>query len=45
MTPRLQLPNGAWRDLLTGGRVVSDVAGVPADALLTRLPVALLVRD
>ena len=41
----LQLPNGAWRDLLTGGRVVSDLAGAPADALLTRLPVALLVRD
>jgi (1->4)-alpha-D-glucan 1-alpha-D-glucosylmutase len=41
----LQLPNGAWRDLLTGGRVVSDVAGVAADVLLARLPVALLVRD
>ena len=41
----LQLPNGAWRDLLTGQRVVSDVAGVAADALLARLPVALLVRD
>jgi (1->4)-alpha-D-glucan 1-alpha-D-glucosylmutase len=41
----LQLPNGAWRDVLTGERVVSDVAGVAADALLTRLPVALLVRD
>jgi (1->4)-alpha-D-glucan 1-alpha-D-glucosylmutase len=41
----LQLPNGAWRDLLTGQRVVSDVAGVAADVLLSRLPVALLVRD
>ena len=41
----LQLPTGAWRDLLTGERVVSDVAGVAADALLARLPVALLVRD
>ncbi|MGY2082545.1 malto-oligosyltrehalose synthase [Blastococcus sp. SYSU DS0539] len=41
----LQLPNGAWRDLFTRGRVVSDVAGVALDALLTRLPVALLVRD
>ena len=41
----LQLPNGAWRDLLTGERVVSDAAGVAADALLSRLPVALLVRD
>jgi (1->4)-alpha-D-glucan 1-alpha-D-glucosylmutase len=40
----LQLPNGAWRDLFTGERVVSDIAGVAADALLTRLPVALLVR-
>ena len=28
----LQLPNGAWRDLLTGERFVSDVAGVAADA-------------
>jgi (1->4)-alpha-D-glucan 1-alpha-D-glucosylmutase len=41
----LQLPNGAWRDLFTGERVVSDVAGVAADALLAKLPVALLVRD
>ena len=41
----LQLPNGAWRDLLTGARVVSDVAGVAADRLLPRLPVALLIRD
>jgi (1->4)-alpha-D-glucan 1-alpha-D-glucosylmutase len=41
----LQLPNGAWRDLLTGERVVSDVAGVAVDGLLARLPVALLVRD
>jgi (1->4)-alpha-D-glucan 1-alpha-D-glucosylmutase len=41
----LQLPNGAWRDLFTGERVVSDVAGVAADAVLTRLPVALMVRD
>jgi (1->4)-alpha-D-glucan 1-alpha-D-glucosylmutase len=41
----LQLPNGAWRDLLTGERVVSDVAGIAADRLLARLPVALLVRD
>jgi (1->4)-alpha-D-glucan 1-alpha-D-glucosylmutase len=41
----LQLPNGAWRDLFTGDRVVSDVAGVAADVLLSRLPVALLVRD
>ncbi|MDP5182478.1 malto-oligosyltrehalose synthase [Blastococcus sp. BMG 814] len=40
----LQLPNGAWEDLLTGARVVSDVAGVAADVVLTRLPVALLVR-
>jgi (1->4)-alpha-D-glucan 1-alpha-D-glucosylmutase len=41
----LQLPNGPWRDLLTGERVVSDVAGVAADVVLARLPVALLVRD
>jgi (1->4)-alpha-D-glucan 1-alpha-D-glucosylmutase len=41
----LQLPNGPWRDLLTGERFVSDVAGVAADLLLARLPVALLVRD
>jgi (1->4)-alpha-D-glucan 1-alpha-D-glucosylmutase len=41
----LHLPNGPWRDLLTGERFVSDVAGVAADQLLARLPVALLVRD
>jgi (1->4)-alpha-D-glucan 1-alpha-D-glucosylmutase len=41
----LQLPNGAWRDLLTGERLVSDVAGIAADLVLGRLPVALLVRD
>ncbi len=41
----LQLPNGAWRDLFTSERFVSDIAGVAADALLTRLPVALLVRE
>ena len=40
----LQLPNGPWRDLLTGERFVSDMAGVAADVLLARLPVALLVR-
>ena len=42
---RLKVPTGAWRDLLTGERAVSDVAGIAADALLARLPVALLVRD
>ncbi|MGZ4546793.1 MAG: malto-oligosyltrehalose synthase [Blastococcus sp.] len=41
----LRLPNGAWRDLLTGGRFVSDVAGIAVGAVLGRLPVALLVRD
>jgi (1->4)-alpha-D-glucan 1-alpha-D-glucosylmutase len=41
----LQLPNGAWRDLLTGERFVSDVAGIALDRVLARLPVALLVRD
>ena len=40
----LQLPNGAWRDLFTGERFVSDVAGIAADVLLARLPVALIVR-
>ena len=40
----LQLPTGAWRDLLTGERIVSDVAGVAVDSLLARLPVALLAR-
>jgi hypothetical protein len=34
------VPEGA-----TGTRIVSDVAGVAADVLLTRLSVALLVRD
>jgi (1->4)-alpha-D-glucan 1-alpha-D-glucosylmutase len=41
----LRVPTGAWRDLLTGSRVVSDAAGVPLAGLLGRLPVALLVRD
>ena len=41
----LQLPNGAWRDRLTGDRFVSDAAGLHVDELLARLPVALLVRD
>ncbi len=41
----LALPNGAWRDLLTGERLVSDMAGIAAEVLLARLPVALLVRD
>ena len=41
----LQLPNGAWRDLLTGERFVSDVAGIAVGPVLARLPVALLVRD
>jgi (1->4)-alpha-D-glucan 1-alpha-D-glucosylmutase len=41
----LRLPTGAWRDLLTGERLVSDATGVPLDRLLARLPVALLVRD
>src|SRR5687768_6985736 len=41
----LQLPNGPWRDLLTGERFVSDVAGIAAPAVLAKLPVALLVKD
>jgi (1->4)-alpha-D-glucan 1-alpha-D-glucosylmutase len=41
----LQLPNGAWRNLLTGERFVSDVAGIAVDLLFARLPVALLVRQ
>ncbi|MCU1668511.1 MAG: treY [Blastococcus sp.] len=41
----VHLPTGAWRDLLTGERFVSDVAGIAVDVLLARLPVALLVRD
>ncbi|WP_346618994.1 malto-oligosyltrehalose synthase [Blastococcus montanus] len=40
----LQLPNGAWRDLFTGERAVSDAAGVAVAGVLGRLPVALLVR-
>jgi (1->4)-alpha-D-glucan 1-alpha-D-glucosylmutase len=39
------LPTGAWRDHLTGARVVSDADGVRLGELLDRLPVALLVRD
>ena len=41
----LALPTGAWRDVLTGTRVVSDAGGVSVGELLARLPVALLVRD
>jgi (1->4)-alpha-D-glucan 1-alpha-D-glucosylmutase len=41
----LQLPTGAWRDLFTGARVVSDANGAPLAEVLARLPVALLVRD
>ena len=41
----LALPTGAWRDVLTGTRVVSDPGGVSVGELLARLPVALLVRD
>jgi (1->4)-alpha-D-glucan 1-alpha-D-glucosylmutase len=41
----LDLPSGAWRDALTGTRVVSDAGGVLVGDLLTRLPVALLVLD
>ncbi|WP_137160680.1 malto-oligosyltrehalose synthase [Blastococcus sp. CCUG 61487] len=41
----LELPTGAWRDLLTGERHVSDAAGIAAGTLLARLPVAVLVRD
>jgi (1->4)-alpha-D-glucan 1-alpha-D-glucosylmutase len=41
----VQLPTGAWHDLLTGARVVSDAGGARLDALLERLPVALLVHD
>ncbi|SFP47786.1 maltooligosyl trehalose synthase [Geodermatophilus dictyosporus] len=41
----LALPTGAWRDVLTGTRVVSDAGGAPVGELLARLPVALLVRD
>jgi (1->4)-alpha-D-glucan 1-alpha-D-glucosylmutase len=41
----LHLSTGAWRDLLTGTRVVSDASGVALGELLAQLPVALLVRD
>ncbi len=41
----LALTTGAWRDVLTGTRVVSRAGGLPAGELLARLPVALLVRD
>ncbi|MBM7808540.1 (1-_4)-alpha-D-glucan 1-alpha-D-glucosylmutase [Geodermatophilus bullaregiensis] len=41
----LALPTGAWRDVLTGTRVVSDAGGTPVGELLAQLPVALLVRD
>jgi (1->4)-alpha-D-glucan 1-alpha-D-glucosylmutase len=41
----LQLPTGAWRDLLTGTRVVSAAGGAPVGELLAQLPVGLFVRD
>jgi (1->4)-alpha-D-glucan 1-alpha-D-glucosylmutase len=41
----LRLPTGAWRDLFTGERIVSDAGGVQLAELLSRLPVALVVRD
>jgi (1->4)-alpha-D-glucan 1-alpha-D-glucosylmutase len=40
----LQLPTGAWQDLLTGTRVVSAAGGAPLTEVLAQLPVALLVR-
>ncbi|MCC6832974.1 MAG: malto-oligosyltrehalose synthase [Thermoleophilia bacterium] len=39
----IALPDGEWRDVLTGGAPVSGM--VPAASLLADLPVALLVRD
>jgi malto-oligosyltrehalose synthase/malto-oligosyltrehalose trehalohydrolase len=42
----LPLPDGRWRDLMTGRRVRVDERGATAVAeLLARYPVALLVRD
>jgi (1->4)-alpha-D-glucan 1-alpha-D-glucosylmutase len=41
----LHLHTGAWRDLLTGNRVVSAAGGAPLAEVLAQLPVALLVRD
>ncbi|WP_409329287.1 malto-oligosyltrehalose synthase [Trujillonella humicola] len=41
----LQLPTGAWRDVLTGQRSVSTAGGLPLATVLSGLPVALLVRD
>lgn len=42
-TAAVALPEGTWRDLLSGGPPVSGM--VPAAELLADLPVALLVRD
>ncbi len=41
----LALSTGAWHDVLTGARVVSDADGAPVSQVLSRLPVALLVRS
>jgi (1->4)-alpha-D-glucan 1-alpha-D-glucosylmutase len=41
----LRLPTGAWRDLLTGGHLVSTADGIPAADVFRSLSVALLVRD
>jgi malto-oligosyltrehalose synthase/malto-oligosyltrehalose trehalohydrolase len=42
---RLTLPQGRWRDLLSGRRVAGDDAGAPVANVLSEYPVALLVRD
>ena len=41
----LWLPEGRWRDVLTGALVVADDAGVPLQGLLSQHPVALLERE
>jgi (1->4)-alpha-D-glucan 1-alpha-D-glucosylmutase len=41
---RLSVPEGTWRDVLTGADVRAGADGVPLADLLTTLPVALLER-
>jgi len=42
---RVSVPRGAWRDALTGARLVVEGDGLAAATLFTELPVALLVSE
>ncbi|HEU5455208.1 MAG TPA: malto-oligosyltrehalose synthase, partial [Nocardioides sp.] len=44
-TTTLQLPGGAWRDVITGATLTSSAEGLPVSEALGSLPVALLVKE